>query len=58
MNSLETLVREYAYVNNTPLELLLSATVRFVAAIVFITVFKNKDCCLALSEYLLILLFQ
>ena len=46
MNSLETLVREYAYVSNTPLELLLSASVGFVAAIVLITVFSNKDCCL------------
>lgn len=57
MNSLETLVREYAYVNNTPLELLLSATVGFVAAIVFITVFKNKDCCLAfvgVSAYIIV----
>lgn len=46
MNNLETLVREYAYVSNTPLELLLSATVGFVAAVFFIAVFKNKDCCL------------
>lgn len=46
MNSLEILVREYAYVSNTPLELLLSASVGFVAAIVLITVFSNKDCCL------------
>lgn len=57
MNSLETLVREYAYVNNTPLELLLSATVGFVAAIVFIAVFKNKDCYLAfvgVSAYIIV----
>lgn len=57
MNSLETLVREYAYVNNTPLELLLSATVGFVAAIVFIAVFKNQDCCLAfvgVSAYIIV----
>ena len=46
MNNLETLVREYAYVNTTVLEIFLSVLVGFGATLVLTTFFEDEDCCL------------
>lgn len=46
MNNLETLVREYAYINTTVLGIFLSVLVGFGAALVLTTFFEDGDCCL------------
>lgn len=46
MNSLETLVREYAYINTTVFGIFLSVLVGFGAALVLTTFFEDEDCCL------------
>ena len=45
MNNLETLVREYAYINTTVLGIFLSVLVGFGAALVLTTFFEDGDCC-------------